>query len=134
MRFWKGDILIADLEELEKLDASEIYPRRINAKEVLIRQKDDEFIFPVADGTAKIVRKILRIPRTHSKTGTNRKERSFAVENFKANRESLNLQKQQMTLKPVPTSGRSKVTSSIVITMNLEFNSMCRRKKHSLFH
>ena len=34
-----------------KLNASEIYPRRINAKEVLIRQKDDEFIFPVADGT-----------------------------------------------------------------------------------
>ena len=27
--------------------------RRINAKEVLIRQKDDEFIFPFADGTAK---------------------------------------------------------------------------------
>ena len=50
---WKGGILIADLEDLEKLDASEIYPRRINAKEVLIKQKDDEFIFPVADGTAK---------------------------------------------------------------------------------
>ena len=27
-----------------------------------------------------------------------------------------------------------KVTSSIVITMNLEFNSACRRRKHSLFH
>ena len=43
-----------DLEVLEKLDASETSPRRINAKEVLIRQKDDEFIFPVADGTAKL--------------------------------------------------------------------------------
>ena len=32
----------------------------------------------------------------------------FSVKNFKANRESLNLQKQQMTLKPVSTSGRSK--------------------------
>ena len=38
-----------------------------------------------------------------------------------------------MTLKPVPTFGRSKLTSSTVITMNLEFNSTCRRKKHSLF-
>ena len=28
---WKGDILIADLEDLEKLDASDIYPRRIKA-------------------------------------------------------------------------------------------------------
>ena len=36
---WKGDILKADLEDLEKLDASEIYLRRINAKEVLVRQK-----------------------------------------------------------------------------------------------
>ena len=53
-RFWKGDILVADLEDLEKLDASDIYLRRINAKEVLIRQKDDEFIFPIADGTAKL--------------------------------------------------------------------------------
>ena len=51
---WKGDILIADLEDLERLEASEIYPRRINAKEVLIRQKDDEFIFPVTDVTAKL--------------------------------------------------------------------------------
>ena len=40
-RFWKGDILIADLEDLEKLDASEIHPRRINAKEVWISQKKE---------------------------------------------------------------------------------------------
>ena len=46
--------MIADLEDLEKLDASEIHPRRINAKEVLIRQKDEELIFPIADGTAKL--------------------------------------------------------------------------------
>ena len=39
---------------MENLDASEIYPRRINAKEVLISQKGNEFIFPVADGTAKL--------------------------------------------------------------------------------
>ena len=42
-RIWKGDILITDIEELEELDASEIYPRRLNAKE-----------FPVADDSAKL--------------------------------------------------------------------------------
>ena len=42
------------MEDLEKLEASEIYPRRINAKEVLISQKGDEFIFPFADGTAEL--------------------------------------------------------------------------------
>ena len=32
---WKGDVLIADLEELETVDASEIYSKRLNAKEVI---------------------------------------------------------------------------------------------------
>ena len=29
---WKGDILVADIEELENSDASEIHARRLNAK------------------------------------------------------------------------------------------------------
>ena len=53
---------------------STIHPRRINAKEVLRSQKGDEFTFPVADGFSKIVRKRLRIPRTHSEAGTTCKE------------------------------------------------------------
>ena len=32
---WKGDIFGANIEELEKIDTSEIYRRRINAKEIL---------------------------------------------------------------------------------------------------
>ena len=35
---WKGDVLIADLEELETMDASEIYSKRLNAKEVIFSQ------------------------------------------------------------------------------------------------
>ena len=54
VRLWKGDIMIADLEDLEMMDASEIYPQRIEAKEVLMKQKNDEFLFPFADGTAKL--------------------------------------------------------------------------------
>ena len=49
---WKGDVLIADLEELETMDASEIYLKRLNAKEVIFPQKG-EFIFPIADGRVK---------------------------------------------------------------------------------
>ena len=30
---WKGDIMIADIEELEGMDASEVHARRLNAKE-----------------------------------------------------------------------------------------------------
>ena len=29
---WKGDIIFADIEELEKMDASEIYAKRLNAQ------------------------------------------------------------------------------------------------------
>ena len=32
---WKGDITVVDIEELEKMDASELHARRLNAKEVL---------------------------------------------------------------------------------------------------
>ena len=46
---WKGDVLIADLEELETMDASEIYSKRLNAKEVIF-SKENGKIFPVADG------------------------------------------------------------------------------------
>ena len=51
---WKGHIQIADTEELEKLDASEVYTRRLNAKEVLITHKDGEIVLPVADGSANL--------------------------------------------------------------------------------
>ena len=50
---WKGDVLIGDLEELETMDASEIYSKRLNAKEVKIHKENGEFIFPIADGRIK---------------------------------------------------------------------------------
>ena len=53
-RIWKGDILIAVIEELENLEASEVYPERLNAKEVLITQRKGELVLLVADGTAKL--------------------------------------------------------------------------------
>ena len=40
---WKGDVLIADLEELETMDASEIYSKRLNAKEVIFPNKENLF-------------------------------------------------------------------------------------------
>ena len=51
---WKGDIMVADIEELEEMDALEIHARRLNAKEVLTPMKGDRVMFPVADGTVKI--------------------------------------------------------------------------------
>ena len=42
--------MVADLEELETMDASEIYSKRPNAKEVIFPKENGEFIFPIADG------------------------------------------------------------------------------------
>ena len=42
---WKGDVLIADLEELETMDASEIYSKRLNAKEEIFPKENGKFIF-----------------------------------------------------------------------------------------
>ena len=54
-RIWKRDIMVADIEELKEMDASELHARRLNAKEVLTPQRDGNVIFPVADGTGKII-------------------------------------------------------------------------------
>ena len=47
--------MTANLEDLERLEASQTYPGRRNAKEVLVSQEDDVFVFPAADGTAKLI-------------------------------------------------------------------------------
>ena len=52
---WKGDVLVADLEELETMDASEIYSQRLNAKEVIFPKEKGEFIFPIVDGRIKLL-------------------------------------------------------------------------------
>ena len=49
VRIWKGDILVADIEELEEMDASEIHAGRLNAKEVLTPMSGEKFMFPIAD-------------------------------------------------------------------------------------
>ena len=36
---WKGDVLVADLEELATMGASEIYSKRLNAKEVIFQKQ-----------------------------------------------------------------------------------------------
>ena len=52
---WKGDILVADIEELETMGASEIYSKRLNVKEVILPKENGKFMFPVADGRIKFV-------------------------------------------------------------------------------
>ena len=46
--------MVADIEELENLDVSEIHPRRLNAKGVLTPQRGGHFTFPAAGGKEKM--------------------------------------------------------------------------------
>ena len=75
---WKGDIMAADIEELEEMDASELHGQRLNAKEVLTPQRNGNFIFPVADGTVKILEGEQRL-RTSTLT-RDRTERGVELE------------------------------------------------------
>ena len=70
-RVRKGDIIVADTEDLEKMDACEIHAWRLDAKEVLT-PKNSKKCFPSSRRNSKIVRKRPRFPRTHSEAGTNR--------------------------------------------------------------
>ena len=51
---WKGDVLVADLEELETMDSSEIYSKRLNAKGD-VSQRKRRIYFPIADGRIKLL-------------------------------------------------------------------------------
>ena len=70
---WKGDVLIADLEELETMDASELYSKRLNAKEVIFSKRKWKIHFPVAEGRIKLPGgdQDLRTYRTASSSSSN---------------------------------------------------------------
>ena len=46
--------MVADVEELETMDASEMYSKGLNAKEVIFPKENGNFIFPIADGRIKL--------------------------------------------------------------------------------
>ena len=57
-RHWTGDIMIADIEELVEMDASELQASRLNAKDVLTPMKGEDLKFPIADGTVNLLEAI----------------------------------------------------------------------------
>ena len=127
---WKWDILVADIEGLENIDASEIHPRRINAKEVLTPQRREKFVFPAADGTAK-----LSVRDHEFREPTQRREQPVGSEAL-----SGELQGEQEGPQPTETKDDAEAQrdfwsiegdSSIVSTLNLEFKSvLCAKRKN----
>ena len=128
--------MVADIEQLEEMDASELHARWVNAKEVLTPIEGDNFIFPVADGTVKI-------------SGENQDLRTSTLTRESPDRgeeqDTLRGQSDRSSSAPRQDSswydveansdfGLSQETSFTVITWNLESNCTCRLKNHFLFH
>ena len=67
--------LVADLEELETMDASEIYSKRLNAKEVIFPKEKGEFLFPTADWTNQNSRRRSGTENIHLDTAATKSRR-----------------------------------------------------------
>ena len=110
--------------DVEKMDASEICPRRTHAKEVSTSQREKN-----SDSQLQMVQQNCQEETANSENPTLRRQRNVRSEDLSGELqgepgEPQPTESKKMTLKPVPTSCRFKVTSSIVITINLEFNSV----------
>ena len=121
---WKGDILVADIEDLEQMDAA----KRLNAEEVLKPMRGEKFIFPIADGTVKL-------------SGGDQVDRTDRGE------EQGNLQGESDGSSSTPIRHLSWYDGDArndvwcisgnfftAVTWNPESNCSCREKNHFLFH
>ena len=84
--------------------------------------------YPIRRWNSKIVIKNIRIPSTHSEAGTTCKEWK-SVEKIQDESEESQPAEPTDDAEARADFGRFRVTSFVVITLNLEFNSMCLKKK-----
>ena len=133
---WKGDVLIADLEELETMDASDIYSERLNAKEVIFHQKYKIYI-PGRRWISKTFWRRSGTENIHLDTGppnSRRRSKRFSwiirsVSTFTTSRliSGWRWSKKRFLVHVMKTSYTA-------ITLNPESNFTRREKNHSLFH
>ena len=132
VRIWKEDMLVADIEELEEMDKSEIRGKRLNAKEVLTPMRGEKFIFPIADGTVK-----LSGGDQDLRTSTLIRDNPDRGENkmfFEENHKGLLQPHEKTHGEPKSYFWSISGDSFTVITWNTESNCTCRLKNHSLTH
>ena len=117
------------------MDASEIYSKRLNAKEVIFPKEKGEFIIPIADGRIKTLGGDQEL-RT-STLIRERPNRGESHEDF--------LGESEGSLPPpqdsFPDAGEAIIdvwsmsgTTYTAITLNPESNFTRRERSHSLFH
>ena len=118
------------------MDASEIYSKRLNAKEVIFPKENEKFIFPAADGRIKFVGgdqelRTSTLTREHPIRGEGQRD-------FLGESEGSPPPSPQDSL---PDAGEAindfvpcQENSYTAITLNPESNFTRREKNHSLFH
>ena len=132
---WKGDVLIADLEELETMDASEIYSKRLNAKEVIFPKENGQY-FSSRRWTNQTYWRRSRPENIHLDTASinsRGKVTLIFLENQKGLFHHLKTHFRMMA-KQEMTFGPCQETSCTAITLNQESNFTRRQKNHSQFH
>ena len=112
------------------MDASEIYSKRLNAKEVIF-PKQGEFIFPIADGRIKTPGGDQEL-----RTSTLIRPRPIQGEghvDFLGESEGL-MTHFRLPVKLYTIFGPCREASYTAITLNPESNFTRRERNHSLFH
>ena len=132
---WKGDIMVADIEELETMDASVIYSTRLNAKEVIFPKKGKFYFFQSQMDESNFLEEIRNWdhPPRYSSVQFKEKVALIFLENQKGLFHHLTT-RFLMPLKRWMTSGPCQETSYTAITFNQESNFTRRENNHSLFH
>ena len=104
------------------------YGRVKSAKKVEI------FIIPIACGTAKLLGRDRQIRESPLRQYEPVRSEDLSEELQRSSNEPQTAETKKRTLKPATTSGRLQETLLIVITLNLEFTSMYRKKNYSQYH
>ena len=129
---WKGDVLVADLEEIETMDTSEIYSKRLNAKEVIPKKTENLFFQSQMDESNPLEEiKTWEHPPWYDSDQFKEKVTLIFLENRKGLFYHLTT-RFRMPVKQIMTSGPCQETSYTAITLNLESNFTRREKNHSL--
>ena len=127
--------MIADIEELEEMDASEIHAKRLDAKDVSTPMKGELIIFPIADGTIKLSGggQVLRTSTLIGDSPDRGEERGNLLGESDGSAPPLQ--------DSSPDDGEARndfwsisETTFIVVTLNPESNCTWREKHHSQFH
>ena len=123
-------LLVADIEELEKMDASEIHARRLNAKEVSTPMNGAKF--PVADGTVQLSGgdQVLRT----STFIRDRPDRGEEQENLWGESDGSSSTPLHDSSLYDGEARHDFWSISGNITLNPESNCTCREQRHSQFH